>query len=109
MNAAGLNAILIGVSGKLSMPHFDQLVTDGKVKQDELDGTRKMVKSAMAILQKTPHDKIEALVAHYDEQLTLHLENFNAKGYLNLQGSLQDAQMLMGFVSAIFSKARIRE
>lgn len=109
MNAAGLNAILIGVSGKLSMPHFDTLVTDGKIKQDELDGTRKMVTATMAVLQKTPHDKIEALVAHYDEQLSHHLDNFNAKGYLDLQGSLQDAQLLMGFVSAIFTKARIRE
>jgi hypothetical protein len=42
MYANGMTAVLGGVSAfSVAMPHFQNLVTDGSISQDELDGTRK--------------------------------------------------------------------
>jgi hypothetical protein len=109
MNAAGLTAILSGVSGQLSIAFFGKLVTEGHIKQDELDGTRKLCVRVIADLKQIPHDKIEALVSHFDSELTKYSNDFNAKGAADALGQFRDAQILLGFVSSILAKAGIRE
>jgi len=108
MNAQGLAAILSGVSARLNMAFFQDLVTKHHIKQDELDGTRKMASSVLATLKKTPHDKIEALVAKFNAQLTHHNDAFNQKA-ADALGALREAQTLLGFVSTILAKAGLRE
>jgi hypothetical protein len=79
------------------------------IKQDELDGTRKLCVRVIADLKKTPHSKIEALVSHFDSVLTRYNNDFNAKAANNPLGQLQDAQIMLGFVSTILAKAGVRE
>ena len=91
------------------MAFFEKLVTEGHLKQDELDGTRKLCVRVIADLKKTPHEKIEALVSHFDSELTKYNNDFNAKGATNPLGQFRDAQILLGFVSTILAKAGVRE
>jgi hypothetical protein len=60
-------------------------------------------------LKKTPYSKIEALVSHFDSVLTRYNNDFNAKAANNPLWQLQDAQIMLGFVSTILAKAGIRE
>ena len=108
MNEQGLAVILSGVSARLHMAFYEDLVTKHHIKQDELDGTRKMAASVVATLKKTPHDKIESLVAKFDAQLTKHNATFNQKDADPL-GALHEAQTMLGLISTIFAKAGIRE
>jgi len=80
MNAKGLTMVLSGVSARLHMAFYETLVTNREIKQDELDGTRKLAVSAIAILRKAPSDKLEALVAKFDRELTSASHSFNSKG-----------------------------
>src|SRR5690348_3782853 len=110
MNAAGLTAVLTGISAQLNMKFFGDLVTKGHVKEDELDGTRKLCVRVIADLKKTPHSKIEALVSHFDSVLTQHNNDFMAQMRANNSlGQFQAAQIMLGFVSTILAKAGIRE
>jgi hypothetical protein len=52
MNAAGMTFVLTGVSGVLGMKFFQNLVTDGSISEDELDGTRKNLSTVIATLKK---------------------------------------------------------
>jgi hypothetical protein len=80
------------------------------IKQDELDGTRKLCIRVIADLKKTPHGKIEALVSHFDSVLTQHNNDFMAQMRANNSlGQFQAAQIMLGFVSTILAKAGIRE
>jgi hypothetical protein len=109
MNAAGVIFVLTGVSGALGMPHFQSLVTNGSISQGELDGTRSNLMSAATTLTKTPPDKFEALVAQYDEQLTEHLNKFNAAWGEDYLGNFREAQTMAGFVTTIMAKAGLKE
>ncbi|HLL73414.1 MAG TPA: hypothetical protein VK363_18385 [Pyrinomonadaceae bacterium] len=108
MNAAGMIFALTGVSAVLNMPFYQSLVTDGKVSQEELDGTRHNISSAIATLKNTPTEKLEALVAQNDEELTAYLNKFNAIGQEDLLGGLRNAQIMAGYVTTIMSKSGIR-
>lgn len=107
-NAAGLTFVLSGVSGVLSMPFYQTLVTDGKIKQDELDGTRHNLSAAITILKNTPAEKIEAMVAQYNDELTEHMNRFNSVGYLDYLSAFREAQIMEGYVTSIMGKARLR-
>ncbi|MDQ1524472.1 MAG: hypothetical protein QOG00_1570 [Pyrinomonadaceae bacterium] len=109
MNAAGVIFVLHGVSGALGMPHFQSLVSDGSISQGEFDGTRSNLESALTTLKKTPREKFEALVAQYDEQLTEHLNKFNAEWGENFLGNFREAQVMAGFVATIMAKAGLKE
>lgn len=108
MNAAGLAAVLGGLSARLNMAFYGGIVTSGQIKQDELDGTRKMASTAVTTLRNTPPDKLEGLVSKYNDLLTQSLTNFNSKGTKDLLGSLRDAQVMLGYVSTILAKAGIK-
>jgi hypothetical protein len=88
-------------------PIFQNLVTDGSINQDELDGTRSNLSTIVAILKNTPTEKIEELVAKYDEQLTEHLNKFN--GSEQTLEAFRDAQTMTGYVTTILSQAGIKE
>jgi hypothetical protein len=109
MNAAGLFVALTGVSGYLHMAFFQNIVDDGSVRQDELDGTRNNLTRIVAALKGTPPAKIESMVAQYDEQLTEHLGKFNANGATYLLPAFREAQTMTGYVATIMAKAGITE
>lgn len=109
MNAAGMTFVLAGVSATLGMPFFQSLVTDGSIRQDELDGTRKDLSATIQTLKNTPPDKIEAMVAEYDEQLTAHLSNFNAGWGQDLLGGFREAQIMVGYVTSVMAKSGLRK
>ncbi|HEX8456457.1 MAG TPA: hypothetical protein VF656_03970 [Pyrinomonadaceae bacterium] len=109
MNAAGLTFTVAGVSGALDMPFFQALVADGQLSQNELDGTRSNLAGVLAILRKTPTEKIEALVAKYDPQLTEHLNKFNANWGEDVLGGFREVQIMAGYVTTIMAKAGLHK
>jgi len=108
MNSAGLIWVLSGVSGGMGMPFFQNLVTNGSISQDELDGTRKNLASALETLKNTPAEKIKAMVAQYNDELTTHLNKFNAAWALDPLGGFRNAQVMQGFVTSVMIKSGIR-
>jgi hypothetical protein len=108
MNSAGLIFVLTGVSGGLGMAVFQDLVTDGSISQGELDGTRKNVSAALATLKKTPGEKVEAMVAQYDDELSSHLAKFNSAWGQDPLGGFREAQVMEGYVTSIMNKSGIR-
>jgi hypothetical protein len=109
MNAAGMIVVLTEVSGALGMPHFQSLVTNGSISQGEFEGTRSNLAGVLATLKKTPPDKIEAMVAQYDEQLTEHLDKFNAEWGKDTLSNFKDAQIMAGYVTTIMAKSGLKE
>lgn len=112
MNAKGLIFTLEGLIGDLDMgsapgvPSFSQkLVTDGAVSQSELDGTRNNLKALVVTLKNTPEEKIEALVAEFDEDLTSYLHKFNALGSGASIEKFRFAQIMSGMAVSIMAKA----
>lgn len=108
MNAAGLALVISGTSANLEMAFYQNLVTDGSIKQDELDGTRRLLSGAVETLRNTPAEKIEAMVAQYNEDLTAYSDKFNAIPQQNLLERFQVAQIMAGFVTTIMSKSGLR-
>jgi hypothetical protein len=108
VNAAGLTFVLYGVSAVLGMPDFRSLITDGSVSEDEFNATSHDLSAIIATLKNTPHEKIEALVAQYDEDLTSYLEKFNTKTHEHALDSFRNAQIMIGYVTTIFAKAGLR-
>lgn len=115
MNAKGLIFTLRGVIADLDMgsapgsPSFSQkLVDDGAVSQSELDGTRNNLKALVATLQNTPEEKIEALVAQFDEDLTAYLHKFNAVGSGASIEKFRLAQIMSGLAVTIMAKAGVK-
>ena len=110
MNAAGLTAILTSMSSFLeSFGFFQDLVTDGSISQDELDGTRKNLSATVAALKRTPAEKIEAMVAQYNEELTAYSDKFNYKTGENALTAFRSAQVMTGSVTTIMNKAGISD
>ena len=109
MNAAGLTFVLGGVSAVLGMPMYQTLVTKGSITQAELDGTRNDLSAVIATLKNTPAEKIEAMVDKYNDELTAHLDKFNAEAYLDYLAGLRDAQIMAGYVTSIMAKSGLHE
>ena len=100
--------MLQGVLATLEMASiYQELVTDGTIKQGELDGTRRNLKATIATLKKTPGEKIEALVAKYDSNLTANLHKFQALGAGDLIKKFRLAQIMLGFAATIMAKAKL--
>ncbi len=108
MNASGLTFVLSGVSATLEMPGYDSIVTDGGVSHDEFDGTRRGLSAIIATLKNTPPEKIEAMVAQYNEELTSYLEKFNTKTHERALDSFRNAQIMVGYVTTIMTKSGLR-
>jgi hypothetical protein len=108
MNAAGMLVALRQVYGTLGMPFYESLVTDGSVSVDELYGTRQHLAGVISTLEATPSEKIEALVAEHNKELTAHLDKFNAIGQQDFIGGFRIAQTMVGYVTTIMNKSGIR-
>ncbi len=87
----------------------DTFVKDGKITQAELTSTRERSKDIINTLKNAPANKIEALVAQYNAELTKHLDKFNAEWTNDYLSAFQDAQIMLGFVTSILAKAGIKE
>ena len=62
----------------------------------------------IATLKNTPPEKIEAIVAEYDEALTAHLQKFNTKTHEEALGSFRSAQIMIGYVTMVMTKSGLR-
>ncbi len=109
MNAAGMNAVLNNVSATLTMPFFQALVTDGKISQGELDGTRTNLSASLAAVKQMPKERLEALVAQYDKELTGYNDKFNSAWAQDALGGFRSAQIMAGYVTTIMNKHAISE
>jgi hypothetical protein len=109
VNAAGLTFLLKGVSAHIEMPFNESLVTDGHISQGELAITRHNLSAIIAILEKTPPEKIEAMVAKYNEGLTAGASKITPEGQRDLLGFFRNAQIMMGHFTTIMSKSGLRE
>ena len=109
MNAAGMIFVLTGVSADLSMPFYQSLVTNGDISQAELDGTRSGLAAIITTLKNTSEEKIEALVAKFDNELTEYLNQFNSKKDQDLLGAVRDAQIMTGYVTTIMVKSGLKQ
>jgi len=114
MNAKGLIFTLGGVISALDMqalgkPSFYQkLVDDGAVSQSELDGTRHNLKALVATLKNTSEEKIEALVAQFNQDLTAYYDKFMALGSGASIEKFRLAQIMSGMAVSIMSKAGVK-
>lgn len=110
MNAAGLTFALGGINAVLSMPFFQDIVTDGSVSQGEFDGTRQQLSGVYNTLRNTPGEKAEAMVDKYDGDLTAYSDKFNADmSAANTLAAFGDAQIFAGFISTIMAKSGLHE
>jgi hypothetical protein len=109
MDASGFITLMGFVSATLKNPPFQSLVTDGSISQGELDGTRSDLAAVYATLNKTPRDKIEAMVAQFNEQIMGHLDKVVDGWGSDTLGAFQQAQILAGYVTTIMAKSGLRE
>lgn len=114
MNAKGLIFTLGGVISALDMqalgkpPFYQKLVDDGAVSQSELDGTRNNLKALVATLKNTAEEKIEALVAQFNQDLTAYYDKFMALGSGASIEKFRLAQIMSGMAVSIMSKAGVK-
>ena len=102
---------VLGGAGNLNSPMFDKLVIDKAITQAELASTREGLKDVVNTLKYTPSNKIEALVAEYGSELAKHFRKFSEETSTksNFLAAFHDAQIMLGFLTSILAKARIRE
>jgi hypothetical protein len=105
MNAAGLIFVLNGVSAGLGMPHFQTIVKNGSVSEDEFTGTQKGLANVIATLKKTPVEKIEAMVDKYNDELTAHLDSFDGEWGKDSLAGFRDAQVMLGYVTSVMAQS----
>jgi hypothetical protein len=109
MNALGLTFVLSGVVAALKMPFYQDLVSRGAVSQGEVHGTIANLDAVLATLRKTPHEKIDHMVATYNAPLTEHLNKFNKEWSSDLLSAFRDAQSMAGYITTIMAESGLRE
>ena len=109
MNSHQLMFELGAVSSTLKAPMFDALAKDGKISKGEIDSTREGLKDIVATLNRTPFNKIEAMLAQYGAQLNEHFEKFEAAWIRDYSAGFHEAQIMLGFMTSILAKSGIKE
>ena len=84
-------------------------MTNGSIQQGELDGTRSDLAAVIATLKNTPVDKIEAMVAEFNDELTAHLNSFDSEWANDPLAGFRDAQIMAGYVTTIMAKSGLSE
>jgi hypothetical protein len=107
MDASGLTTFMGYIAKLLEEPLFQGLVTKGSISQSELDSTRKNLAGIYAILEKTPRDKIEAMVAKHNEQITEHV-NFAGGEQEDPLGAFRQVQIIAGYFTTIMAESGLR-
>jgi len=97
------------VSGTLKAPMFDALAKDGKITKGEIDSTRERLKDLVTSLNKAALHKIEAMLAEYGAQLDEHFRKFESVWIRDNSAGLQEAQIMLGFMTSILAKSGIKE
>jgi hypothetical protein len=108
MNQSGLAFALTGVSTALKMnAWFEGIVTGGQIKKDELDGSSQLAAALATKVRDASSERIEPLVAQYNDVLTKHWESFEAKKDPDPLGALHEAQIMIGTVTMILEQSNI--
>ena len=106
MNVQGLIFTLSGVSGVLNSVFYDNL--EG-VSPEELAGVREDAADLVNTLQNTPPDKISAMVAQYNDELTQALDAFDSDWAANRLQGFRDAETMIGFVTTVMAKSGLHD
>jgi hypothetical protein len=109
MNSQQLMFQLGAVSSTLRAPMFDALAKGGKITKGEIDNTRERLKDIVTTLNATPFNKIEAMLAQYGAQLNEHFQKFESQWIRDYSAGLQEAQIMLGFMTTILAKSGIKE
>jgi hypothetical protein len=59
-------------------------------------------------LRKTPLDKVEAMVAEYNDQLTEHSDKYSAARGKGILGGFKHAQIIAGYITTILAKSGLK-
>ena len=105
MNAEGMVFVLNGVSASLNMPFFE---TDDRINQDEIAFTRQALSAMITTLKNAPLDRVEAMVAKYNDELNTHLDSFHSEQAKDLLVAFKEAQIMTGFVTTVMAKSGLR-
>ena len=100
--------MLDGVVRGMKMPHFRRAVIAGGV-SDEFDGTLSNLAAVEHTLTTVPHEKLEAMVAHFNQQLTAHVDKFHKDSDQHALTAFREAQLLAGFITTVMAKSGLHE
>ena len=107
MNALGLRMYITTIDGVINSPiWYDEIVKQG-VSPAELQGTRAQLSHLDRAMLATPHEKLDALVAQHDAELTAHAAKFQGDWQKDRLAGFRDAQVFIGSVVTIFNAAGI--
>lgn len=107
MNAFGLRVEVNTVVQGMKLPHFRREIVKEGISEAEFEGTLTNLEVVEAKLKTAPHEKLEALVARFDPQLTAHVDNFSKNSAEHVLPAFHEAQMLAGFVTTVMGKSGI--
>lgn len=109
MNAQGLGAMLNGVVNGMKLPHFRGAAVKAGVSEGEFDATLANLAAVEATLTTAPHAKLEAMVAHFNPQLTAHVDKFHKDVDQHALPAFREAQTLAGFIATVMVKSGLHE
>ena len=109
MNAQGLGVTLNGVMNGMKLPHFRGATVAGGVSEGEFDATLANLAAVGATLGTVPHEKLEAVVARFDPQLTAHVQKFHKHVDEQPLPAFREAQTLAGFIATVMVKSGLHE
>ena len=101
--------MLEGVVRGMKMPHFRRAAIGGGVSEGEFDGTLANLAAVEHTLTTVPHEKLEAMVAHFNQQLTAHVDKFHKDSDQHAMQAFREAQLLAGFITTVMAKSGLHE
>ncbi|HWT07171.1 MAG TPA: hypothetical protein VN224_15505 [Xanthomonadales bacterium] len=104
-----MRVMLNGVVNGMKMPHFRRAATEAGVSEGEFDGTLGNLVAVESTLKAAPHEKLEAMVARFDPQLTAHVQKFHKDPAQHVLPAFREAQMLAGFIATVMVKSKLHE
>jgi hypothetical protein len=107
VNAQGLGVMLNGVLSGMKLPHFRRAAVEGGVSEGEFDATLANLAAVEATITALPHEKLEAMVARFDPQLTAHVQKFHKAEHA--LPAFREAQTLAGFITTVMVKSGLHE
>ncbi len=109
MNAQGLGVMLNGVVKGMMLLHFRGAAVKGGVSESEFDATLANLEAVEGKLTAARHEKLEAMVAHFDPQLTAHVQKFHKDADQQALPAFREAQTLTGFVTTVMVKSGLHD
>ena len=109
MNPHGLTVMLDGVVKGMKLPHFRRAVIERGVSAGEFDGTLANLAAVEGTLKTVPHQKLDAMIARFNPQLTAHVDKFHKDSSEHALPAFHEAQMLAGFITTVMAKSGLHE